>query len=238
MSSQPVVVHEHDREWQSWPPEQVAERGDVRWKTLISAGLTRSDSLTLGVARLSPGETLRAHRHEQAEAYLVLDGAGVVTIDGSAHAVGPGAGVFIAGNAVHSVESTGQTELRVAYVLAADAFEDVEYVFRRIAVRDGLSVRPTRAVAPPRPAAVRDCDFYAWERAGVARRRVPQCATSNTQRQQRGVSSLPRCGTRDPRLIEFPLCPVSRKVAPRSLQRSARDRAYAVAGVRTARPAG
>jgi quercetin dioxygenase-like cupin family protein len=129
MSSQPVVVHEHDREWQSWPPEQVAERGDVRWKTLISAGLTRSDSLTLGVARLSPGETLRAHRHQQAEAYLVLDGAGIVTIDGSAHAVGPGAGVFIAGNAVHSVESTGKRELRVAYVLAADAFEDVEYVF-------------------------------------------------------------------------------------------------------------
>ncbi len=129
MSSEPVVVHEHDREWQRWPPEQVAERGDVRWKTLISAGLTRSDSLTLGIARLSPGETLRAHRHEQAEAYLVLDGAGIVTIDGTAHPVGPGAGVFIAGNAVHSVESSGQTELRVAYVLAADAFEDVEYVF-------------------------------------------------------------------------------------------------------------
>ncbi len=129
MSSEPVVVHERDREWQSWPPEQVAERGEVRWKTLISAGLTRSDSLTLGVARLSPGETLRAHRHEQAEAYLVLDGAGIVTIDGAAHPVGPGAGVFIAGNAVHSVESSGQRELRVAYVLAADAFEDVEYVF-------------------------------------------------------------------------------------------------------------
>src|SRR5919108_1835283 len=129
MNSEPVVVHEHDREWQSWAPEQVAERGNVRWKTLISAGLTGSESLTLGVARLSPGETLPAHRHEQAEVYLVLDGAGIVTIDGSAHAVGPGAGVFIAGDVVHSVESTGQTELRVAYVFAADAFEDVQYVF-------------------------------------------------------------------------------------------------------------
>jgi quercetin dioxygenase-like cupin family protein len=129
MSSEPVVVHEHDREWQSWPQEQVAQRGNVHWKTLISAGLTRSASLTLGVALLPPGETLRAHRHEQAEAYLVLDGTGIVTIDGSAHAVGPGAGVFIAGNAVHSVESTGETDLRVAYVLAADAFEDVDYVF-------------------------------------------------------------------------------------------------------------
>ena len=129
MSSEPVVIREQDREWESWPQEQVAERGNARWKTLISAGLTASDSLTLGVARLSPGEMLRAHRHQQAEAYLVLDGAGIVTIEGSAYAVGPGAGVFIAGNAIHSVESTGETELRVAYVLAADAFEDVEYVF-------------------------------------------------------------------------------------------------------------
>ena len=122
-------MHEDDRKWERWPDEQVAERGNVVWKTLISAGLTRSDSLTLGIALLAPGETLRPHRHEQAEAYLVLAGSGIVTIDGSAHVVGPGAGVFIAGNAVHSVESTGRTDLRVAYVLAASAFEDVEYVF-------------------------------------------------------------------------------------------------------------
>ena len=129
MSSEAVVVREADRMWERWPPEQVAERGNVVWKTLISAGLTRSDSLTLGIALLAPGETLRPHRHEQAEAYLVLAGSGIVTIDGAGHVVGPGTGVFIAGNAVQSVESTGQTDLRVAYVLAADAFEDVEYVF-------------------------------------------------------------------------------------------------------------
>jgi|SRR5215211_2896189 len=129
MSSEPVVVHQDGRTWERWPNEQVAQRGDVVWKTLISAGLTRSDSLTLGIAKLAPGKRLHAHRHEQAEAYLVLAGSGTVTIDDSAYAVGPGAGVFIAGNAVHSVESTGQTDLRVAYVFAADAFEDVEYVF-------------------------------------------------------------------------------------------------------------
>jgi quercetin dioxygenase-like cupin family protein len=96
MSSEAVVVHEDDRKWERWPLEQVAERGNVVWKTLISAGLTRSDSLTLGVALLGPGETLRPHRHEQAEAYLVLAGSGIVTLDGSAHVVGPGANVFIA----------------------------------------------------------------------------------------------------------------------------------------------
>jgi quercetin dioxygenase-like cupin family protein len=129
MSSDAVVTHEGDRDWEHWPHEQIAQRGDVAWKTLISAGVTRSESLTLGVARLAPGKVLRAHRHEQPEAYLVLAGSGIVTIDGSAHAVGPGTAVFVAGNAVHSVEATGDADLRVAYVFAADAFEEVEYVF-------------------------------------------------------------------------------------------------------------
>ena len=129
MSSRPVVVRGRDREWETWPAEQVPERGEARWQTLISAGQTDSDSLTLGVARLAPGRTLNAHRHAQPEAYLVLDGEGIVTVDGASYEVGPGDGVFIAGDAVHAVESTGATDLRVAYVLAADAFEDVTYVF-------------------------------------------------------------------------------------------------------------
>jgi mannose-6-phosphate isomerase-like protein (cupin superfamily) len=73
----------------------------------------------------------RPHRHEQHEAYFVLERTGVVTIDGSSRPVAPGATVFIPGNVVHSIESTGETELRFAYVFAADAFEDVEYVFGR-----------------------------------------------------------------------------------------------------------
>lgn len=129
MIPEPVVVQPDDRQWESWPEEQVPQRGEAQWKTLISAGVTRSEALTLGVARLPPGGVLHAHRHEQHEAYLVLDGAGVVTVDGASRPVGPGASVFIPGNAVHSVRSTGETDLRMAYVFAADAFEDVEYVF-------------------------------------------------------------------------------------------------------------
>ena len=68
-------------------------------------------------------------RHEQPEVYLVLEGSGVVTIDGSTRRVDAGAAVFIPGNAAHSIECTSDTDLRVAYAFAADAFEDVEYVF-------------------------------------------------------------------------------------------------------------
>ncbi len=134
MSPDPVVmVREAEREWERWPEAQRAERGEARWKTLISAELTRSAELVLGVAVLAPGATLNAHRHAQSEAYFVLEGAGVVTIDGAEHMVGPGSALFIAGDAVHSVRSTGAEDLRIAYVLAADAFEDVEYVFVDVA---------------------------------------------------------------------------------------------------------
>lgn len=129
MSAKPVVVHEDEREWEGWREEEVAERGNVLWKTLFSAGLTPTLALTLGVARVPSGGNLAAHSHEQPEVYLVLDGTGIVTIDGSPSCLRPGASVFIPGGAVHSVRATGSTELRFAYVLAADGFEDVTYVF-------------------------------------------------------------------------------------------------------------
>jgi quercetin dioxygenase-like cupin family protein len=129
MGREPVIVNLDEREWETWPGHQVAQRGDVSWKTLISAGATDSSELSLGVGRLPPGGILREHRHEQAEVYFVLEGSGVVTIDGAARRVHPGAGVFIPGDALHSIECTGDTDLRIAYAFATDAFEDVEYVF-------------------------------------------------------------------------------------------------------------
>ena len=111
------------------PPNKSLSAGEAEWKTLISAGLTPTEGLTIGVARLPPGGSLHTHRHEQHEAYFVHDGTGVVTIDGAARTVAPGVAVFIPGNALHSVEATSESDLRLAYVLAADSFDDVDYVF-------------------------------------------------------------------------------------------------------------
>ncbi|QIN83464.1 cupin domain-containing protein [Rubrobacter tropicus] len=83
----------------------------------------------LGVAKMPPGGTLGEHRHRQAEVYLVLSGSGCVRVDGEEAPIEAGSAVFIPGDAAHSCENTGASELRVAYVLAADSFEDVDYVF-------------------------------------------------------------------------------------------------------------
>jgi mannose-6-phosphate isomerase-like protein (cupin superfamily) len=129
MNTKPVVVNEDEREWEGWREDEVAERGNVQWRSLVSADVTPSSGLTLGIARVPGGGNLAAHRHEHAEVYLVLDGTGVVTIDGEPSPVRQGTGVFIPGGAIHSVRSTGPTDLRFAYVFAADSFSDVTYVF-------------------------------------------------------------------------------------------------------------
>ena len=56
-------------------------------------------------------------------------GEGSVRVGGAVRPLRAGSAVFVPGDAVHSCENTGATELRLAYVLAADSFGDVEYVF-------------------------------------------------------------------------------------------------------------
>jgi hypothetical protein len=67
MNREPVVVQESAREWETWPDEDVADRGLVHWKTLLSADVTNSEALTMGIAKIPPGEALHTHIHLQAE---------------------------------------------------------------------------------------------------------------------------------------------------------------------------
>ena len=129
MDREPVVVQESTREWETWPDEEIAEKGLVYWKTLVSGDLTHSEALTMGIAKIPPTEALHDHRHQQAEIYLILERTGLVRIDGNARSVEAGSAVFIPGNVVHSCENTGASDLRFAYVFPANEFAEVEYVF-------------------------------------------------------------------------------------------------------------
>jgi mannose-6-phosphate isomerase-like protein (cupin superfamily) len=129
MGSEPVVVQESAREWETWPEEEVPRKGLVYWRTLISGDVTRSEALTMGIGRMPPGEALRRHRHRPAEVYLVLEGTGSVEIGSEARPVEAGSAVFIPGDVFHSLTNTGASDLRFAYVFPADSFGEVEYVF-------------------------------------------------------------------------------------------------------------
>ena len=83
MKPDPIVVREDERGWEVMRAESTTGPRGVLYKTLISGGLTRSDSLTLGMAKISPESALSEHRHRQAEVYLVLAGEGWVRVDGT-----------------------------------------------------------------------------------------------------------------------------------------------------------
>ena len=126
--ARPLVIREEDIEPDGW---NDPNKGRVAWRTLFSADQTATEGLTCGVAELERGGWLGLHRHAPAEIYYVLQGRGIVTLDGAEHEVSPGSAVFIPGNAEHGIRNAGPEPLRFLYAFPVDAFGDVEYRFSR-----------------------------------------------------------------------------------------------------------
>ena len=128
--SRPYVIHPEDCPAEGWDDPT---RGSVRWWTLVSADRHPSDSMVVGIAELPPSSepdtALSLHWHVEAEVYHILSGSGVVIINAEEHPVRPGATVFIPGDAEHGVRNTGTVPLRLLYVFAADAFDQIKYTF-------------------------------------------------------------------------------------------------------------
>ncbi len=126
--SRGFVIQEEDCAVEGWAD---GRSGSVCWRTLISADRTPTDSLTVGVAELEPGETraFRPHRHAQPEVYYVLSGRGVLRIGETDHDVRPGTAVFIPGSVPHGARNTGAERLRLLYVFPTASFAEVEYEF-------------------------------------------------------------------------------------------------------------
>lgn len=70
MKPDPIVVREDERGWEVMRAESTTGPRGVLYKTLISGGLTRSDSLTLGMAKIPPESALSEHRHRQPRSTL------------------------------------------------------------------------------------------------------------------------------------------------------------------------
>ena len=102
MEAEPVVVEEAERGWERMQGEEAVGPAAVLYKTLISGNLTRSEALTMGVAKIPPGAALSEHRHRQAEVYLVLAGEGSVRIGARVRSV---QAVFVPGDVVPPVRT-------------------------------------------------------------------------------------------------------------------------------------
>jgi quercetin dioxygenase-like cupin family protein len=128
MNAQTLVIRVEDQRRDGWDDPV---KGRVGWRTLFSGDRTPTDGLTAGVAELEAGGWLGLHRHTPAEIYYILEGSGVVTLEGREQEVGAGAAVFIPGDAEHGIRNTGDGLLRFVYVFPADSFAEIEYRFSK-----------------------------------------------------------------------------------------------------------
>jgi quercetin dioxygenase-like cupin family protein len=123
---EPLVIRVEDQERDGWDDPV---KGRIAWRTPFSGDRTETDSLTAGMAELEPGGWLGLHRHDPAEIYFVLQGRGLLTLDGAEYVVTAGSAVFIPGDAEHGIRNDGTALLRFLYAFAVDSFADVEYRF-------------------------------------------------------------------------------------------------------------
>lgn len=123
--SSPVRIDANALQDEFWDDQA---RGTIRFRTLVSAPGTPTDSLVCGVAMMEAGDTFALHSHDHAEVYFGLEGEGDVTIDGQQHRLAPGIALFIPGGAQHGIpRATGH--LKWFYTFAADSFADIRYQF-------------------------------------------------------------------------------------------------------------
>jgi len=127
MADKPLVTNAGEREREGW---DNPERGKVSWYTLVSGDITPTSALSCGIAEFEPRKgVLKPHRHDPAELYHILEGQGILTLEGKERTVKAGDTVFIPGNAEHGIRNEGDAVLRLFYVFPQDRFSDVVYRF-------------------------------------------------------------------------------------------------------------
>ncbi|MGC4026368.1 MAG: cupin domain-containing protein [Mesorhizobium sp.] len=127
MADKPLVTNAREREREGWDDP---ERGTVSWYTLVSGDITPTSALSCGIAEFEPRTgILKPHRHDPAELYHILEGRGILTLEGQERVVTAGDTVFIPGNAEHGIRNESDAVLRLFYVFPQDRFSDVVYRF-------------------------------------------------------------------------------------------------------------
>ncbi|HWK47940.1 MAG TPA: cupin domain-containing protein [Stellaceae bacterium] len=85
--------------------------------------------MSAGVAEFAPGSGLNPHSHAQSEIYFIIEGTGIMTIDGQETVVTAGSAVFIPGDAEHGIRNDAGSDLRLFYTFPTASFADVIYRF-------------------------------------------------------------------------------------------------------------
>lgn len=85
----------------------------------VAGPLQGLSTLEVWVQTVAPGAATPVHRHDCEEAIVILEGRGVLVLDGREEAFAAGATLVIPRDAVHQVRCTGEGPLRLVAALGA-----------------------------------------------------------------------------------------------------------------------
>ena len=99
-------------------PECHGGVGDLDWTDMLAGvALETSKVQFIHDDILRPGVSIGVHPHDtKEEYYIILEGKGIMTLDGTAHEVGPGDVTAIFPGGRHGLVNTGEVDMRVIVV--------------------------------------------------------------------------------------------------------------------------
>ena len=93
------------------------QRDDIISYLLVSEKTCGAENLAITIVEMEPGGFQHLHSHEPEQMYFILEGQGVMSVDGEERPVKTGDGIFFPSLAEHGLKNTGKGVLR--YLSAA-----------------------------------------------------------------------------------------------------------------------
>ena len=98
--------------------EHVERRPGVFLTSLVD-GKTGATQISSGIAAFSVGSSAPTHYHNAEESVIVIEGEGLVMIEGEEHIVNPHDAVFISPGAHHRIANHGDQTFKIAWTYAS-----------------------------------------------------------------------------------------------------------------------
>ncbi len=123
MTDAAIHVRTADTELAAW---HDPERGDVKFRRLIDAAEGPSGAVVQGIAEFEAGGRENAHTHDIPETGYVLEGEGLLTMDGRDLPVRAGDMLYVPAGLAHGW-SAPDGALRILFTFPADRLDEVAY---------------------------------------------------------------------------------------------------------------
>ena len=88
------------------------ERDNIRSFLLVAESTVGAKCITTSLVEMDPDGIQKPHQHKTEQCYTMLEGEGIMEVDGEKAAVAAGDTIFIPSNSLHSLRNESQMPLK------------------------------------------------------------------------------------------------------------------------------